>query len=91
MYFCLFLLSNGTAHLESPETTPTKAPERVEVGIEITRDSPISDEVVQPPAPVIEDQEPEPEEEQPEPEEPVDKGNVPLSLVDSFNICMQTE
>ncbi|XP_071808296.1 LOW QUALITY PROTEIN: ras GTPase-activating protein-binding protein 2-like [Asterias amurensis] len=68
------VVSNGTAHLESPETTPTKAPERVEVGIEITRDSPISDEVVQPPAPVIEDQEPEPEEEQPEPEEPVDKG-----------------
>ncbi|XP_038060422.1 ras GTPase-activating protein-binding protein 1-like [Patiria miniata] len=71
------VVSNGTAHLESPETTPTKPAEISDpVGMEITQESPptISEEVAQPPAPAMDNHEQEPEEEQPEPEEPVDKG-----------------
>ncbi len=70
--FLVFPFSNGTAHLESPETTPVKAPEIEEVPIEpqVIEDEPVPAQPV-----VIENNELEPSElEKPPPEEPVDKG-----------------
>ncbi|XP_072050575.1 ras GTPase-activating protein-binding protein 2-like [Amphiura filiformis] len=70
-------VSNGTAHLESPETTPVKQEPEIE---ELPREPQviIEDE----PEPVMENHEPEPEIEKPPPEEPVDKGPKVFSWAD---------
>lgn len=74
-------VSNGTAHLESPETTPVKAPEMEEEPRE--QQVIIEDEPAPSLPPVVElNHEPEPEIEKPAPEEPVDTGPRVFSWAD---------